>query len=166
MAEFAQRGYEGGSTERIARAAGISQPYVFRLFGSKLQLFLAAIERCMDETLEMFERASEGLRGEAAMEAIGHEYSNAITANPTQLQLQLVAYAACDIDEVREVTRQGYGRLVRYAESLGDVEPDRVARFFAKGMLLNVVTAMQLTDDPTDWGTRLMDGCTKPWTEP
>lgn len=165
MTEFAQRGYEGGSTERIARAAGISQPYVFRLFGSKLQLFLAAIERCMDETLEMFEQAAEGLRGEAAMEAVGRAYVSAITTNPTQLQLQLVAYAACDIEEVRAVTRLGFGRLVRFAESLGDVTPERVARFFAKGMLLNVVTAMQLTDDPTDWGTRLMEACTPPWTE-
>ncbi len=166
MEEFAQRGYAGGSTERIARAAGISQPYVFRLFGSKLQLFLAAIDRCWDETLEMFEDAVDGASGEAALEAIGHAYRAAITSNPTRLQLQLVAYSACDIPEVRSTTRAGYGRLVRFVEQLGDFDPDRVARFFAKGMLLNVITAMQLPEDQTDWGGRLMDGCQLPWTAP
>ena len=166
MTEFAQRGYEGGSTERIARAAGISQPYVFRLFGSKLHLFLATIDRCMDETLEMFEQAAGDRRGEDALAAIGEAYTEAITSNPTQLQLQLVAYASCDIPEVRETTRRGFGRLVRFVEQLGELPPDRVSRFFAKGMLLNVVTAMQLPIDPVDWGTRLIEGCTPPWTEP
>jgi AcrR family transcriptional regulator len=165
MAEFAQRGYEGGSTERIARAAGISQPYVFRLFGSKLQLFLAALDRCMDDTLAMFEAAAGSLRGEAALEAIGAAYAESITSNPTLLQLQLAAYAACDTPEVREGTRSGFGRLVRFTESLGDFEPQRISRFFAKGMLLNVVTAMQLSGDPLDWGTRLIEGCSPVWTE-
>jgi AcrR family transcriptional regulator len=160
MVEFASRGYEGGSTERIAKAAGISQPYVFRLFGSKLQLFLATIERCLDETLEMFVDAAAGLDGEAALVAIGEAYGEAIVTNPTRLQVQLVGYAACDEPEVRAAMRLGFGRLVEYAERVSGAGPERVARFFAKGMLLNVVTAMQLPTDPIGWGDRLIDGCT------
>lgn len=159
IVEFAKRGYEGGSTERIARAAGISQPYVFRLFGSKLLLFLAAIERCLDETLEMFEAAVGDLRGEAALEAIGCAYEVAIASSPARLQLQLVGYAACDEPEVRAAMRAGFGRLVEFVERVSGAPPERVAAFFARGMLLNVVTAMQLHSDHSPWGDRLIEGC-------
>src|SRR5437762_13539925 len=64
LAEFAAHGLEGGSTEAIAKAVGISQPYVFRLFGTKKELFMATIERCMLGTLEMFRTASAGLQGD------------------------------------------------------------------------------------------------------
>src|SRR6266511_5285804 len=75
LVEFAAHGLDGGSTEAIAKAVGISQPYVFRLFGTKKQLFIATIERCMRGTLEMFRTAAAGLNGEEAMHAIGEAYS-------------------------------------------------------------------------------------------
>src|SRR5437899_7028000 len=74
--EFAERGFEGASTEDIARRAGISQPYLFRLFGTKKELFKASVSRCLREMLELFQRAAEGKRGEAALEAIGQAYVN------------------------------------------------------------------------------------------
>src|SRR5499427_3493294 len=74
MIEFADRGFEGASTEDIARRAGISQPYLFRLFGTKKELFKASVARCLRETLEMFQRAAEGKRGEEALQAMGHAY--------------------------------------------------------------------------------------------
>lgn len=159
MVEFASRGFVGGSTERIAKAAGISQPYVFRLFGSKLQLFLAVLERCMEDTLTMFEDAVGERSGEAALEAIGVAYTDTITSNPTTLQCQLVGYAACDEPAVRDAMRLGYGRLVQFVERVSGADTDRVTTFFAKGMLLNVITAMQLQSDPADWGNRLIEGC-------
>src|SRR6185437_4471743 len=74
LEEFAEHGYHGASTEAIARRAGISQPYVFRLFGTKQELFKAVVARCFRETLDMFQRAAEGKRGEEAMEAMGNAY--------------------------------------------------------------------------------------------
>src|SRR6266480_2867809 len=76
LAEFAARGLGGASTEAIAAAAGISQPYVFRLFGTKKDLFTAVIARCFRETLELFQRAAEGKRGREALEAMGQAYMN------------------------------------------------------------------------------------------
>src|SRR5258705_11361826 len=75
VVEFAARGLEGGSTEAIAKAVGISQPYVFRLFHTKKELFMATIERCMHGTLEMFHTAAAGLKGEEALHAIGEAYT-------------------------------------------------------------------------------------------
>src|SRR5436853_1518416 len=74
IVEFAQRGLAGASTEEIAKAAGISQPYIFRLFGTKKELFKAAVARCLRETLEVFQRAAEGKRGEEALHAMGDAY--------------------------------------------------------------------------------------------
>src|ERR1700709_1637319 len=98
--EFAEHGLHGASTEDIARRAGISQPYVFRLFGTKKELFSAVVSRCFRETLEMFQRAAEGLRGEEALDAIGTEYVARLTADPTRLRIQMQAYAACDDPEL------------------------------------------------------------------
>ena len=75
LIEFAERGLVGTSTEDIARRAGISQPYLFRLFGTKKALFTATVTRCFRETLEMFQRAAEGKRGEEALHAMGQAYT-------------------------------------------------------------------------------------------
>src|SRR5919202_2825159 len=76
LQEFAERGLYGASTEDIARRAGISQPYVFRLFGTKKELFKAVVARCLRQTLELFQRAAEGKRGEEALQAMGDAYVN------------------------------------------------------------------------------------------
>src|SRR5688572_29101921 len=58
--QFAVGGYHGTSTEAIARAAGISQPYLFRLFRTKRELFLACHERTDEKLRGVFERAAAG----------------------------------------------------------------------------------------------------------
>jgi AcrR family transcriptional regulator len=61
--EFGAGGYAGTGTESIARRAGVSQPYLFRLFPSKKALFLATVDRCFDDLGELFERAAGGRTG-------------------------------------------------------------------------------------------------------
>src|SRR5919109_23010 len=129
LVEFAAHGLDGGSTETIARAVGISQPYVFRLFGTKKELFMATVERCMRGTLEMFHTASAGLKGEAALEAIGEAYVQRLASDPTYLHAQMQSYAACDDPEIRDVVRRGYGELVEYVERVSGMPADRVAHF-------------------------------------
>ena len=159
--EFGEHGYHGGSTEGIARRAGISQPYVFRLFGTKKQLFMATVERCLRGTLELFHTASAGLKGEDVLHAIGEAYSERLATDPTYLHAQMQAYAACDDPEIRDVVRHGFGDLVAYVERVSGLEAKDVAGFFAQGMLLNVFASMGLfagqADEP--WAERLLGGC-------
>jgi len=162
--EFAGRGYHAASTEGIAAGAGISQPYVFRLFGTKRELFKAVVARCFRETLEMFQRAAEGKRGQEALGAMGDRYVESLTTDRSRLLLQMQAYAAaCDDPEIAAVVREGYGDLVAYAERVSGLEAGEVAAFFAQGMLLNVVASMGLfvgqADEP--WAERLLAGCKK-----
>ena len=157
--EFAERGLGGASTEAIAARAGISQPYVFRLFGTKKELFIASVTRCFRETLETFQRAAEGKRGEEALEAMGRAYVDELLADRVRLRAQMQAYAACDDADVAEVVRNGYGDLVTYVERVSGLPPAAVSKFFAKGMLLNVIASMGLEQSSEPWAARLLEGC-------
>jgi AcrR family transcriptional regulator len=163
--EFALHGLHGASTDAIARRAGISQPYLFRLFGSKKELYLTAIERCFERTLETFRAAAAGTAGPDALKAIGRAYDSLIDEDKTMLQGQLQAYAASVEDEdVRAITSRGFGRLVDYVEAVSGADRGTVTAFFAKGMLINVLASLgvSLTDEPDEpWARRIVEGCTQ-----
>jgi AcrR family transcriptional regulator len=161
--EFSQHGLHGASTDAIARAAGISQPYLFRLFGTKRQLFLDVNERCFERTLDAFRAAASGTSGEDALRAIGDAYGRLIEEDRTMLQGQLQAYAAAvEDDEVRATVVRGFGRLVDYVEAVSGADEAAVWRFFATGMLFNVLAAMNVVagEGPREpWVERLTEGC-------
>jgi len=158
-AEFARRGLHGASTDAIAKAAGISQPYLFRLFGTKKELYLATVDRKMEELYQVFERASRGKTGQDALDAMGEAYQGLIE-DRERLQLMLQCFAgAADDPDVRENLRRIWRDLVELVERASGAPPEVVSGFFAKGMLLNVISAMGLFEDPTPWGDRLVEGC-------
>src|SRR5256885_5226598 len=143
LIEFADGGYVGTSTEDIAARAGISQPYLFRLFGTKKELYIASVSRCFRKTLEMLQRAAEGLRGEEALEAIGTAYMEQLETNRVWLRAQMQGYAASDDPDIRRVVREGYGELVAYVRRVSGADWPQIRQVFATGMLLNVVSSMQ-----------------------
>jgi AcrR family transcriptional regulator len=159
LVDFAERGLHGTSTDDIARRAGISQPYLFRLFGTKKQLFMAACARCMQQTGEAFAAAAEGKGGEDALQAMGTAYMELLEADPRRLRLQMHMYAACDDADVRAVARKGFGELHALAERKSGASPARVSRFFAKGMLLNVLASMDVRGSRLGWAQSLLQGC-------
>ena len=161
LIEFADRGFEGTSTEDIAKRAGISQPYLFRLFGTKKDLYIASVGRCYRDTLELFQRAAEGLRGEEALHAMGHAYMEQLETDRVWLRGQLQAYAASEDPDIRRVVREGFGDLVAYVRRVTGAEWPVVWHFFATGMLLNVLSSMQVNDNPEPWMTELLAGCGK-----
>jgi AcrR family transcriptional regulator len=161
LVEFAEHGFEGASTEDIARRAGISQPYLFRLFGTKKELFKASVARCLREMLELFQRAAEGKRGEEALQAIGQAYREQLEADRVRLRAQMNAYVACDDPEVREVVRAGYGDLVAYVRRVSGADWETVWKFFSSGMLFNVLASMHFDDQPDPWMHDLLSGAGK-----
>ena len=159
MEVFAEKGYHGASTEEIARRAGISQPYVFRLFRTKKELFIAVTTRCFRRTLEIFQRAAEGKRGQEALEAIGEAYGVLLETDRTYLRGQMAAYSACDDPEICEAVRNGFGDLVTYVERVSGADPQTISSFFASGMLMNVLSSMNLSDPTEPWARRVLEGC-------
>src|SRR5215472_17012232 len=150
VAEFAAHGLAGTSTEDVARRAGISQPYLFRLFPTKKGLFLALVERCYQRIEEAFIAAAGDKTREAALEAMGDEYER-LLENRTLLLLQMHAYAASEDPEIRAATRAGFKRLWTLVERVSGLPFDRVVQFFAMGMLMNVAAAMDLPAVDERW---------------
>jgi AcrR family transcriptional regulator len=155
MGEFAHGGLDGTPTEAIAKRVGISQPYLFRLFRTKKDLFLAVVERCFDGTLEAFRKAAEGRSGRDALHAMGRAYGQ-LLKDRTTLLLQLQAYVACEDPDVRTLVRQGFKQLATFVAEASGAPAEDVRHFFETGMLMNVVAAMELDRLRQPWARDLM----------
>jgi AcrR family transcriptional regulator len=162
--EFAKGGLVGASTEAIAKRAGVSQPYVFQLFGTKKELFLAVVRQCFQRTGLAFERAAHDYVPDVTpecntvLEAIGLEYKR-LLADRNYLLVQLQAYAACADPDVREAVRAEFAALHRTVRHLSGAGPEELMRFFANGMLMNVAAAVSPTSDPDkNWLLENLEG--------
>jgi AcrR family transcriptional regulator len=144
LGAFAATGYHGTTTESIARAAGISHAYLFRLFGTKKELFLACGQRCQRATLDAFRAAATDTGGGMeALAAMGAAYRGMLS-DRRLLQMQMQLWAACSDDEIRACASAHYEEVVREIERLSGADADVLRTFIAHGMLLNVAAALDL----------------------
>jgi AcrR family transcriptional regulator len=150
--EFAHGGLHGTPVERIARRVGVTQPYVFSLFGSKRELFLAAVERGFEAVGQAFARAAAefdpaiAADGADVLQAMGSAYVRLLADRREVLMLQHHAYAACDDPVVRERVRGHYARLIEHVRALSNAGSERIDEFFRYGMWFNVAAAMGVED--------------------
>lgn len=145
--EFAAGGFAGTSTATIARRAGVSQPYLFQLFGTKHDLVVAAIRDCFVRTGRRFEEAARTARGAgldstAILAEMGHAYFAMVVADRDLLRLQLQAYAACGDPAIRAVVREEYLALWRKVARITGSDPSALYAWFANGMLINVMASL------------------------
>ncbi|MEA2220999.1 MAG: hypothetical protein QOJ35_3625 [Solirubrobacteraceae bacterium] len=154
---FAARGLHGTPTMEIAKAAGISQAYLFRLFPTKSELFIALAQRCNERVYETFVDAARAAKaaGAEVMPAMGQAYVG-LLADRNLLLIQLHSFAACDDAAVREQMRDCFARLYELVERETAAEPDQVREFFAHGMLLNVLAAMGAEEVDAHWAKSLL----------
>jgi AcrR family transcriptional regulator len=150
MAEFARGGLHGTATEDIARRAGITQPYVFRLFGTKKALYLATIERCFDRIQREFAAAAEAAEPGTELQAMGAAYGP-LLRDRSLLLGQMHSYADCSDAEVRALVSRRYGELWGWIEQTSGAGSEEVRDFFARGMLLNVIAAIDLRGLKDPW---------------
>lgn len=148
MSEFAHSGYNGTSTEAIARRVGVSQPYLFRLFPNKQAIFLAAAVRCIDVTRRTFVEAVEGVPAEEKLKAMANAYQRMIHEDPERLLMQTqtyVAVAAAEAagdDEFGAVVRESWLRLWDTVHLELGAAADETTTFFAYGMLINTLVSL------------------------
>ena len=148
--EFAAHGLHGASTESIAHAAGISQAYIFRMFGTKKALFLQLVNEAFDRLSDGMSDAAAGKTGLNALSAMGAQYYD-LLANRTSLLLQLQGFAACGDNEVREVVRTCFAGLWEVVAGLSGLEPVTVKSFLAFGMFLNAGAALDVDQVEEPW---------------
>jgi AcrR family transcriptional regulator len=151
---FAHGGLQGTKVSAIAAEVGVAQPYVFSLFPTKRDLFLAAVGRCFERVSGHFEVAAAAFDengpqepDEDKLNAIGRSYMDAIADDPDRLLLQLQAYAACGDDPgIQTAVRRNYARLVQQARELTGADDERLDAFFQMGMWCNVAAALGIED--------------------
>jgi AcrR family transcriptional regulator len=154
--QFAKRGFHGTPTQDIADRAGISHAYLFRLFPTKTDLFIAVTERCFQVVKEAFAKGAEGAEpGEDKLHAMGHGYKE-LLADRTRLLVQLQSYAACDDPRIRKTVQRGWDDLYSFVEHESGVGREELRQFFATGMLLTMSAASGLLNADAKWVERFV----------
>jgi AcrR family transcriptional regulator len=143
--EFAEQGYQAASTAAIARRAGISQPYIYALFPSKQDLFIAVHDHVVDRIHRAFEAAARaGGTPDVKLARMGGVYPTLI-ADRYALLVQLQTYATGD-PVIQAHAARGYRHLYDEVVRMSGAAPLQVSLFFACGMLANVTTSLGLQE--------------------
>ena len=160
IAEFGEHGYHAGATGAIAKRAGISQPYIYALFPDKETLFLACYRRGCDRIRHAFAEAARGAeQGQDRITAMGSAYVELLQSR-RELMIQLQAFAAASDPSLRPAIRESFLDVMGDIRRLVGGDRDDAAQFTARGMLLNILTALEV---PADfWPTPLAEG--RAWT--
>jgi AcrR family transcriptional regulator len=157
---FAIGGLHGTSTEAIAREAGISQPYLFRLFRTKRELFLACVDRAHDKVRGAFRRAAAEAGDGDRLKAMGNAYVGELLPDRHAILMQMQGYVATSDPEIQAHVRACFERLVAEVTELSGQDEAAVWTFFAHGMLLNVTQSLDLAAiaDTSEWAASWCEG--------
>lgn len=149
ISAFSATGYTGTSTDDIARGAGVSQPYVIRLFGSKQRLFVAAVEYAARQIEAAFRES-----GATELEGLGEAY-NALLERYEVLGMLMHGFAASNDPEIGEMVRGCLGRIYELVRELTGAQPREAADFLATGIFLTVLASMRVIGpeavEPKPW---------------
>ncbi|KJL38839.1 HTH-type transcriptional regulator BetI [Microbacterium ginsengisoli] len=158
LAVFGAKGYVGATTDDVARAASVSQPYVVRLFGSKENLFVAACTAALDQLLAGFRAAAE-VTNDTLEHRLGRAYIDLLEVRGLH-QTLTHAFLLGAHPVIGPVARDGFAQVWEYLRSLG-FTAEQAQGFLAHGMLINTMIGMRLADDydVDSRVTELFDAC-------
>jgi len=163
-AVFGERGYVGATTEAVARAAGVSQPYVVRMFGTKEELFLAVLRRALELLLAAFRSAIDGTgpahpAGRTDLHSrIAHSYADLLGDRGLLLSLMHGFILGAD-PAIGACARDGFLAVYRLLREEAGFAPEEVRDFLAGGMLLNTLVGLRMVDayDDSPWARELLE---------
>jgi TetR/AcrR family transcriptional regulator len=158
-AVFGAKTYVGTTTDEVARAAGVSQPYVVRLFGTKEKLFIAVIERAYTRLIEVFRAAMPG-DPDGRFERMGTAYTD-LLAERGMLPVIANSTALGGEPEIGRVARAGFSDIWRFLRDEADMAAEEARQFMATGMLINAIVGLRLTGDYGNEvsATEVLDAC-------
>jgi AcrR family transcriptional regulator len=136
---FTTGGYAGTTTDQVARLAGVSQPYVIRIFGTKQQLFVATVRFAADRVEQVFREAAAQ---QPDLESLGRAYDGLI-AERELITVLLHGFAAGADPVIGPVVRETFGSVYDLVRELTGATPAQARDFLAAGMLCTVLGAMQ-----------------------
>ncbi len=161
---FSRSGYWATPITDVAQAAKISPAYVFRLFDSKLGLFVAALDHCFTRIIEALEAGADRAPDDdpaTVLASMGEAYARLI-ADRDLLMLQVHALSAGDVPEIAEAMRQGAARVVSFAQERSAAPDAAVQEFMAYGQLCHLIVAIGLDGRPESWSKLLTANMSHP----
>jgi TetR/AcrR family transcriptional regulator len=158
-AVFGAKTYVGTTTDEVARAAGVSQPYVVRLFGTKEKLFIAVIQRAYERLIDEFRRALPG-PVETRAKRMGAAYTGLLEERG-MLPVIANSTALGGEPEIGRVARAGFSDIWRFVRDEAGFTAEDAREFLATGMLVNAAVGLRITGDYGNEvsATEVLDTC-------
>ena len=142
---FGAYGYHGATTDQIAKAAGVSQPYVVRMFGTKERLFLEVIERALSFILLSF----RGVLAEGDHDLkvrFGSAYVDLLKQRGLLLSL-MHSFALGSDPSIGPIARRGFLDVYRFLRDEAGFAPEDAQAFLEGGMLLNTLVGLRMSEE-------------------
>jgi len=147
LAVFGARGYEGTTTDEVARAAGVSQPYVVRLFGTKENLFLAVLQLAFDRLMATFRAELARTDGdEPTAKRIGNAYIALLSVRGLHQTLSH-AFLLGAHPVIGPEARACFSRVWEFLRTEAGYSGEEAQLFLAQGMLINTLIGLRLITD-------------------
>lgn len=106
---FLTHGYPSATTEKIAEAAGVSEPVLYRHFANKKALFLEVLEEIRAATLTRWHSETAGLLDPLTkLHAIADMYLNATREQARELRIMHRTLVEADDPEITALLRSFY----------------------------------------------------------
>lgn len=145
MGVFGDYGYIGTTTDQVAKAAGVSQPYVVRMFGTKEKLFLEVLHRALSAVIETFRAV---LTEESEVELhrrLGLAYFSLLRQHGLLLSLMHSFVLGTD-PVIGSAARLGFLELYSFLRDEAGFDPLEAHEFLSNGMLANTMIGLRMGD--------------------
>lgn len=143
---FGESGYVGATTDQIAQTAGVSQPYVVRMFGTKQKLFLEVLHRALRHLMSTFRFELSRTSDEPLHQRLGVAYAR-MSGDQSGLLLCLMhAFVLGGDPEIGEAARWGFLEVYTLLRDEAGFDAEEATRFLAYGMLMNTLIGVRMNE--------------------
>ncbi len=156
---FGQRGYYGSTTAQVATAAGISQPYIYRLFSDKQELFVAVVDYVSQEMIDALQTGVDAVPGGQPAEVLAAMETayRRLTEDRGLVMLLMQANCAAGEPVIRDALRACYAKQVEFFRTSSGASDAEIRQLFGLNLLANVMTALHSDEVDAPWA-RVLDG--------
>jgi len=172
---FGASNYAKVGTADLAKAAGISEPALYRYFSSKKELFISAIKTTGNRLLSIWQSlAADVVDPLEVIRAIGLRYYDHLRSRSPIMKLLFQAVSEADDEEIRQALHKNFAAFIRFLEETieegkrqglirQDVDPTVAAwQFMAFGLSLDLVHLLGFDEELNrdhieEWGRLYLD---------